>query len=66
MTPEQKDKIDNMSYEQMLSLWRNAYVGHPMFHNDVGDYFSKVMNEKRQQISDADHVRASKNIGWEG
>jgi hypothetical protein len=64
MTPEQKASIDNMSYEGMLSLWRNAPAGHPYFQGDTGDYYSKVMKEKREKVGNAEHVRASKNIGW--
>lgn len=63
MTKEQKASIDNMDYEDMLRLWRNAPGGHPMFQDDTGDYYSKVMAEKRQQVGNDAHVTASKNIG---
>ncbi len=33
-----KDIIDNMSYEQLLSRWRNAPVGDPIFQGEVGEY----------------------------
>jgi hypothetical protein len=64
MTEEQKRWIDNADYESLLYRWRFAPVGDTFFQGDTGDYFKKVMAEKR----DADpggHVRASKNIGWE-
>lgn len=64
MTEETKSNINNMSYESMLSLWRNAPSGHPYFQGDTGDYYSKVMAEKRSKEGNAAHVRASKNIGW--
>lgn len=63
MTDEQKQKIDNMGYESMLSLWRSAPAGHPMFQGDIGQYYSQVMAEKRKQVGNAEHVRASKSIG---
>lgn len=64
MTPEQKKTIDEMSYTQMLSLWRFAPVGHPMFEGDTGEYFSKVMKEKKEKVGAAGHTAASKLIGW--
>ena len=66
MTDEQKQRIDDMDYESMLSLWRNAPSGHPMFQGDTGDYYSKIMAEKRSEVGNDAHVTASKNIGWEG
>lgn len=60
------EKIDAMGYESMLQLWRNAPAGHYMFQGDTGDYFSKVMAEKKSAISDGDHVAASKSVGWSG
>jgi hypothetical protein len=65
MTPEQRKQIDEMNYESMLRLWRFAPAGHPMFQGDTGDYYSKVMKEKREQVGGDAHVRASKSIGWE-
>jgi len=61
-----KEKIDAMGYESMLQLWRNAPSGQYLFQGETGDYFSKVMGEKRSAISDDDHVAASKRIGWSG
>jgi len=60
-----KKQIDGMSYESMLRLWRTAPVGHPMFQGETGDYFSKVMAEKRAQVGPEAHTQASKNIGWD-
>jgi len=68
MTAEQlansKAEIDKRSYESLLSLWRNAPSGHPYFQGELGEYYSKVMAEKRAQVGDAAHVAASKSIGW--
>lgn len=59
-----KRYIDSMSYKEMLTLWRNAPAGHPYFQGEVGDYYTKIMAEKRKAISDEDHTRISKEIGW--
>ncbi len=60
-----KDRIDAMGYEEMLRLWRNAAVGHPMFMGDTGSYFSKRMAEKRDEAGDGAAVSASKSVGWD-
>ena len=64
MKKEIKNQIDNMDYESMLSLWRYAPVGHPMFQGEVGDYYAKVMREKGAKISESEKVAASKSVGW--
>ncbi len=64
MDAEAKKRIDDMGYESMLSLWRGAPSGHPMFQGETGDYFAKVMAEKRARVGPAEHTRASKSIGW--
>ncbi|MHB9054226.1 MAG: hypothetical protein ACYC5F_09635 [Thermoleophilia bacterium] len=65
MTAEQmKSWIDAASYEQLLSKWRNAAVGNPFFQGEVGEYYSKVMAEKRDALAPGEHVAASKRIGW--
>ena len=61
LTESLKWQIDNMSYESMLRQWRFTPGGTPMFQGESGDYFAKVMAEKRIA---ADHVKISKDIGW--
>lgn len=63
LTEENKKHIDSMSYNALLSGWRFAPVGDPWFEGETGDYWSKRMNELREQ--GADHVGASKRIGWD-
>ena len=65
MDAETKKRIDEMNYESMLRLWRNAPAGHPMFQGETGQYFSEVMKTKREQVGPAEHTRASKAIGWD-
>jgi hypothetical protein len=64
MNEKMKKTIDDMSYESMLSLWRKAPAGHPMFQGETGEYYSEVMAKKRKVMGDAAHVAASKAIGW--
>ena len=66
MNENAKVQIDAMDYEDMLRLWRNAPVGHPMFQGETGDYYQKVMRQKQSEVGQDAHVRASKAIGWEG
>ena len=59
-----KDRIDHMSYTEMLSKWRFAPVGDPMFQGEIGDYFSMVMGKKKEVLADGEHSQVSKAIGW--
>ena len=59
-----KAQIDSEDYESLLRRWRFAPAGSPMFQGELGDYYSKVMQEKRKAVGDQEHVRASKAIGW--
>ena len=62
---EMKAWIDAAGYEQLLSRWRFAPVGSPWFQGEIGDYYQKVMGEKRHAVGHAAHVSASKSIGWQ-
>lgn len=62
LTPENKSRIDGMSYESLLSHWRFAQVGDPWFQGETGEYWKKRMQELRD--NGTDHVRTSKKLGW--
>ena len=64
MTTEQKSWIDNASYMQLLDRWRFAPSGDEMFVGETGEYYAKVMKEKRAVEPDGG-VYASKTIGWQ-
>jgi len=64
MDESMKSWIDNADYESLLSKWRSAPIGSPWFQGEIGKYYSKVLAEKRSQVSSAEQVRASKSIGW--
>ena len=64
MTPEEKAEIDAMDHYDMLMIWRNTQAGDLRFQGERGQYFAKVMAQKR--AADPDQaVRDSKAIGWE-
>lgn len=62
MRKQDKDWIDNATYEQLLAHWRFAPVGDRMFQDETGKYYVKVMEEKRRHVNAA---AASKRVGWE-
>ena len=53
MKEEIKKIIDDMSYEEMLCLLRNASSEHPMFQGDTGDHFLIVLIKKREKCGDS-------------
>jgi hypothetical protein len=61
-----KHWIDHASYEELLERWRNAPVGSPWFRGEVGQYYKEVMGKRREEVGNAEQVRASKSIGWGG
>lgn len=60
MDDQVKKLIDEMSYEDMFRLWRNAPIGEPLLQGDSGKYFSEVMLRKREEAENAAHTTASK------
>jgi len=59
-----KKIIDDMSYYDMLELWRFSSIGNELFQGEIGKYFSKSMNEKKNKLSPEKQVEISKHIGW--
>lgn len=57
-----KEWIDGASYEQLLSKWRYSPIGDPMLQGEAGEYYSKIMFQKKSTVN---HVQASKNVGWD-
>lgn len=62
LTDDVKKQIDAMTYAQLLSRWRFAPIGHPLFEGESGKYFGERMAELRR--AGEDHVAASKSLGW--
>jgi hypothetical protein len=66
LTNKNKEYIDSLSYEALLSKWRFAPVGDKWFQGETGKYWGERMFELRTQLGGNDrHVSASKTIGWE-
>jgi hypothetical protein len=64
LTPELKAQIDNMSYFSMLSGWRYAPSGDPMFQGESFEYYRDRMQEMRKEPGGHErHVAASKALG---
>ena len=57
--------IDGATYQELLDRWRFAPGGSPLFQGETGDYYKKVMLEKKAALSADEQVAASKAIGWE-
>lgn len=64
MNKNDKKIIDDMPYREMFSLRRFAPVGHRYFLDNTGEYFMKIMAEKRMHITDAEYTQISKSVGW--
>ena len=63
LTKENKEYIDGLSYESLLSRWRFSPSGDRWFQGETGEYWSKRMKEIRDKDNSV-HVQASKSIGW--
>jgi len=59
-----KTWIDNASYEELLYKWRFAESGDPFFSGEMGEYYSKVIREKRDALEPGIAAAISKKIGW--
>jgi hypothetical protein len=63
LTKENAAYIDSLSYTELLRKWRFAPVGDDWFMGETGAYWSVRMGQLKAE--GADHVAASKAIGWE-
>lgn len=61
-----KDWIDRASYEDLLRRSRFGKLGDPIFQGERGEKFFRVMQEKKEALTHAQQVQASKNVGWDG
>ena len=65
LTKVNKEYIDSLSYESLLSRWRFAPSGDKWFADETGNYWGERMEELRSKPNgDAEHACASKSIGW--
>ena len=66
MTTEElgmKEWIDQATYKSLLCKWRFEPSGSPWFEGEIGQYYAKVLKEKRE-LDPNNAINASKEIGW--
>ncbi len=51
-----KEQIDNMSYESMFKLWRSAPIGDSTFQGEIGEYFTKIFQEKKAALKPGEYT----------
>jgi hypothetical protein len=66
MTKKEKKWIDDATYEQLLSRWRNAPIGASIFSGQSGMYYSRTMDQKKIAVGHDEAVATSKRIGHDG
>lgn len=59
-----KERIDAMTYEELLRHWRYAPSGDPLFKGETGKYYHQVMEQKRKPLTDKERLAVSKKIGF--
>ena len=59
-----RQRIADLTYVEMLRLWRFEPVGSTLFQGDNGTYFQQIMKEKRSAVSCEMHAKISKTIGF--
>lgn len=65
LTKENKNYIDSLDLEDLLSKWRFAKVGDERFQGETGEYWKTRMTYLRSLPGgDVEWTKASKNIGW--
>ena len=60
-----KKFIDESSYRTLLQKWRFGPMGDEIFQGETGKYYSKVMFAKKNALTHAEQVAASKSVGWD-
>ena len=63
LTEQNKQHIDSLSYEGLLSRWRFAPSGDPWFQGETGKYWGERMATMKA-ADQSEAVAASKRIGW--
>jgi hypothetical protein len=60
LTPELKEKIDNMSHYDMCATWRFAKSGNPLIMGETGQYFEDRLFNHFGGFT----PEISKSLGW--
>jgi 2,3-bisphosphoglycerate-independent phosphoglycerate mutase len=54
MDQQHKHWIENASYIKMLKRWLTAPAGDPILQGETGEYYTKMMQEKRRTLKQID------------
>jgi hypothetical protein len=65
LSEEMKKELEEMSYEEMLRKWRFTSIADDIFHGEIGNYYAKIMQEKRAKLPEGQESIISKRIGWD-
>lgn len=65
MSEEIKQKIDSLSYEDMLRIIRFTRAGHYWCTGETGDYFFERYTKLKSAMPEEEKVRISKAVGWD-
>jgi len=61
-----KTDIEQMTYEEMLKIWRFTLTGREPFDTlEHGLYFRKIMDRKKAALPQEEAATISKRVGWE-
>jgi hypothetical protein len=61
---ERKAWIDQASYPELLYNWRFEPSGSPWFEGELGQYYKKMLLEKKAGSPPGEQVSISKALGW--
>ena len=64
MTEEHKTWIDNASYFELLKRRRFSIDSALILSGESGKYYAKIMQQKKNELTNNEQVRISKLIGW--
>ncbi len=65
LTEKNKMIIDSHDYYSILKKWRFDSLDSEWFQGETGKYWLKRMSELRKQIGEQEHIKTSKQIGWD-
>lgn len=60
-----REWIMKASYKDLLARNRFSPIGDPIFIGVIGQFFMEQMAMKKSELSAEEHVRISKQIGWD-
>lgn len=65
LTKENKEKIDSMTYAQLLEHWRSAPLFDPWLSGQTGEYWKDSLHTRMNEAVTNEDIAASKRIRHE-